>query len=78
MQVFQNKAAKVILDRALYSFAMHALANLKRIPLETNSKNNMIIWDFQVSKGIGANNGLYFMLSKILISLARQSDNLWI
>ena len=43
MQVFQNKAAKVILDRPLYSFATHALANLKRIPLETNSKNNMII-----------------------------------
>ena len=36
------------------------------------------ISDFQVSRGIGANNGLHFMPSRILTPLARQSDNPWI
>ena len=31
-QVLQNKAAKIILDRPLYSSASHALATLKWIP----------------------------------------------
>ena len=34
MQVLQNEAAKIILDRPLNSSATHALANLKWIPLE--------------------------------------------
>ena len=34
LQVLQNKAAKIILDRPLYSSASHALATLKWIPLE--------------------------------------------
>ena len=34
LQVLQNKAAKIILDRLLYSSASHALATLKWIPLE--------------------------------------------
>ena len=34
LQVLQNKAAKTILDRPLYSSAMHALASLKWVPLE--------------------------------------------
>ena len=34
LQVLQNKAAKIILDRPLYSSATHALATLKWVPLE--------------------------------------------
>ena len=34
LQVLQNKAAKIILDRRLYSSAKHALAILKWVPLE--------------------------------------------
>ena len=34
LQVLQNKAGKIILDRPLYSSASHALAILKWIPLE--------------------------------------------
>ena len=34
LQVLQNKAAKIILDRPLYSSATHALATLKCVPLE--------------------------------------------
>ena len=34
LQVLQNKAAKIILDRLLYSSASHALVTLKWIPLE--------------------------------------------
>ena len=34
LQVLQNKAAKIILDRPLYSSAKHALAILKWVPLE--------------------------------------------
>ena len=34
LQVLQNKAAKIILDRPLYSSTSHALATLKWIPLE--------------------------------------------
>ena len=34
LQVSQNKAAKIILDRPLFSSASHALATLKWIPLE--------------------------------------------
>ena len=34
VQVLQNKVAKIILDRPLYLSALHALATLKRIPLE--------------------------------------------
>jgi len=34
IQVLQNKAAKIILDRPLNSSTTHALANLKWIPLE--------------------------------------------
>ena len=34
LQVLQNKAAKIILDRPLYSSASHALVTLKWIPLE--------------------------------------------
>ena len=34
LQVLQNKAAKIILDRPLYSSASHALATLRWLPLE--------------------------------------------
>ena len=34
LQILQNRAAKIILDRPLYSSALHALATLKWIPLE--------------------------------------------
>jgi len=34
LQVLQNKAAKIILDRPLYLSASHALATLKWLPLE--------------------------------------------
>ena len=34
LQVLQNKAAKIVLDRPLYPFVSHALATLKKIPLE--------------------------------------------
>ena len=34
LQVLQNKAAKIILDRSLGSSASHALATVKWIPLE--------------------------------------------
>ena len=34
LQVLQNKAAKIILDRPLYSSATHALATLKWVPSE--------------------------------------------
>ena len=34
LQVLKNKAAKIILDRTLYSSATHALATLKWVPLE--------------------------------------------
>ena len=34
LQVLQNKAAKIILDKPLYSSATHALATLKWVPLE--------------------------------------------
>ena len=34
LQVLQNKAAKIISDRPLYSSASHALATLMWIPLE--------------------------------------------
>ena len=34
LQVLQNKAAKIMSDRPLYSSASHALATLKWIPLE--------------------------------------------
>ena len=34
LQVLQNRAAKIILDRPLYSSASHGLATFKWIPLE--------------------------------------------
>ena len=34
LQVLQNKAVKIILDRPLYSSATHTLATLKWVPLE--------------------------------------------
>ena len=34
LQVLQNKAAKIILDRPLYSSSTHAIATLKWVPLE--------------------------------------------
>ena len=34
LQVLQNKAAKIILDRPLYSSATHSLTTLKWVPSE--------------------------------------------
>ena len=91
LQVLQNKAAKIILDRPLYSSATHAPATLKGIrktrfqrrciyvykclnglvehdmnfirQQEQHDYNTMartkLNFKFQVSKGIGANNGLH-------------------
>ena len=44
LQVLQNKAPKIILDRLLYSSATHALATLKWVPLEKRRFQRICIY----------------------------------
>ena len=52
LQVLQNKAAKVILDRLLYSSTTHALASLKWVPLEKNAFQRRCIYVYKCLNGL--------------------------
>ena len=54
LQVLQNKAAKIILDRAFYSsatHATHALATLKWVPLEKRRFPRRCIYVYKCLNG---------------------------
>ena len=50
--VLQNKAAKIILDRPLYSSATHALATLKWVPLEKRRFQRRCIYVYKCLNGL--------------------------
>ena len=50
--VLQNKAAKIILDRPLYSSATHALATLKWVPLEKRRFQRRFIYVYKCLNGL--------------------------
>ena len=52
LQVLQNKAAKIILDRPLYSSATHALATLKWVPLEKRRFQRICIYVYKSLNGL--------------------------
>ena len=52
LQVLQNKAAKIILDRPLYSSATHALATLKWVPLEKRRFQRRCIYVYKCLNGL--------------------------
>ena len=52
LQVLQNKAAKIILDRPLYSSATHALATLKWVPLEKRRFQRRFICLYKCLNGL--------------------------
>ena len=52
LEVLQNKAAKIILDRPLYSFATHALATLKWVPLEVKRCQRRCIYVYKCLNGL--------------------------
>ena len=52
LQVLQNKAAKIILDRPLYSSATHALATLKWVPLEKRRYQRRCIYVYKCLNGL--------------------------
>ena len=52
LQVLQNKAAKIILDRPLYSSATHALASLKWVPLEKRRFQRRCIYVYKCLNGL--------------------------
>ena len=52
LQVLQNKAAKIILDRPLYSSATHALATLKWVPLEKRRFKRRCIYVYKCLNGL--------------------------
>ena len=52
LQVLQNKAAKIILDRPLYSSATHALATLKWVPSEKRRFQRRCIYVYKCLNGL--------------------------
>ena len=52
LQVLQNKAAKIILDRPLYSSATHALATPKWVPLEKRRFQRRCIYVYKCLNGL--------------------------
>ena len=52
LQVLQNTAAKIILDRPLYSSATHALATLKWVPLEKRHFQRRCIYMYKCLNGL--------------------------
>ena len=52
LQVLQNKAAKMILDRPLYSSAMYALATLNWVPLEKRRFQRRCICVYKCLNGL--------------------------
>ena len=48
----QNKAAKIILDRPLYSSVTHALATLKWVPLEKRRFQRRCIYVYKCLNGL--------------------------
>ena len=52
LQVLQNKAAKIILDRPLYSSDTHALATLKWVPLEKRRFQRRCIYVYKCLNGL--------------------------
>ena len=53
LQVLQTKAAKIILDRPLYSSAMHALATHKWVPLEKGHFQRRCSYVYKCLNGLG-------------------------
>ena len=52
LQVLQNKAAKMILDRPLYSSATHTLATLKWVLLEKGRFQGRCIYVYRCLNGL--------------------------
>ena len=52
LQVLQNKAAKIILDRPLYSSATHALATPKWVPSEKRRFQRRCIYVYKCLNGL--------------------------
>ena len=52
LQVLQNKAAKLILDRPLYSSATHALATLNWVPLTKRRFQRRCIYVYKCLNGL--------------------------
>ncbi|KXJ14105.1 hypothetical protein AC249_AIPGENE25226 [Exaiptasia diaphana] len=52
LQILQNKAAKIILDRPLYSSATDALAKLKWLPLEKRRFLRRCVYVFKCLNGL--------------------------
>ena len=52
LQVLQTKAAKIILDRPLYSSAMHALTTHKWVPLEKGHFQRRPIYVYKCLNGL--------------------------
>ena len=52
LQVLQNKAAKIILDRPLYSSATHVLATCKWVPLEKRCFQRKYIYVYKCLNGL--------------------------
>ena len=52
LQVLQNKAAKIILDRPLYSSATHALATLKWVLLKKRRFQRRCIYVYKCLNGL--------------------------
>ena len=82
LQVLQNKVAKIILDRPLYSSSTHALDTLKWVPLEN--------WHFQrrpmISSTIRVHNqsdtnffsNISFILSGTIVRLHTNKGNMFV
>ena len=52
LQILQNKAAKIILDRPLHSSASDALATLKWVPLERRRFKRRCVYVFKCLNGL--------------------------
>ena len=52
LQVLQNKAVKIILDRPLYSSVTHAFATLKCVPLEKRRFQTRCIYVYKCLNGL--------------------------